>query len=273
MTYVLDDDLLTKGILIVEDNPVMRDTLVAVLDSGGFKRVYQASNVSQCLSVLTQSSGEILVVLLDLTLPDGTGLQIMEHLVNSHEHVVGVIVITEHTELGFAKDFFKLGTDEIIAVDYQLKGDLSSELLVEQVSRTISLIDNKRKHQSVLVQNEMWQKLTLIENKVALISDTVESFSQVDENVRAFKTLWLAENNQSVKLLDELNNGLPKEIAQIKNLLKDLEKTLQQELRRIDDRLAIAEKNSPSFIKDLGMDVLRLVIIAFAVINTIAKIS
>jgi len=129
--------------------------------------------LKQSLSILSESANEIYVVLLDLNLPDGTGLYIMEHLVNTHSYLVGVIVVTEISELQSARQFFQLGTNEVVAVDYQLKGELTYDYLVQQVNRTVRLIDGKRKHQTILAQNEMWQKLDSIDHTIHKLNGCV----------------------------------------------------------------------------------------------------
>ncbi len=201
-------DLMDKGILIVDDDSSTREVLSMLLSQKGYSRLYEAENIAQCLSILSEHGEQIYVVLLDLMLPDGMGLSVMEHLINSHSYIVGIFVITGFGSAEHARNFFQLGTDTILAIDFQQKPLLGKGLL-EQVNRTLTLIDNKRRQQSIYIQSEFWQKLSYIESAIGSLHDVREQLRSIEEKV---------------------------------------------------------ERLQRSFLKDLGMDVLRLVIIGLAVL-------
>ena len=207
---VLDKNVLDKGILIVEDEYHTRQMLAKILSEYGFNNLYQAENVAQCLSILSEHGEQIYLVLLDIMLPDGFGLSVVEYLVNSHSYIVGIIVITGFGTIELARDFFALGTDTILAIDFQQK-PLRLKTLLEQINRALKLIDTKRKSQSVRIQNELWRKLDNLEAKLASLHD------------------------------------------------------VREQLTRIEEKVERIEKHFPSFLKEIGMDVVRLVIIGLAV--------
>ena len=126
-------DLMDKGILIVEDEPSSRKYLSMLLSQQGYSRIYEAGNIADCLSILSEHGEQIYLVLLDLMLPDGWGLSVMEHLVNSHDYIVGIIATTGFGNIETVRDFFQMGTDKILAMDFQPK-PLSLKTLLEIVS-------------------------------------------------------------------------------------------------------------------------------------------
>ena len=94
------------------------------------------------------------MVLLDLCLSDGYGMNLMEYLANSHKYIVGIIIITGFGDADDAKRFFQLGTENIIARDF-IKKPFSLTLINEKVRHTIRYIKTKRRIQSALTQDQI----------------------------------------------------------------------------------------------------------------------
>lgn len=75
-------------ILVVEDEPVMRERLVDMLYNAG------ASQVSECIDVASARAAfaaqEFQIILLDLGLPDGNGHDLMQEFkgVRAEQHIV-----------------------------------------------------------------------------------------------------------------------------------------------------------------------------------------
>lgn len=204
----------SKGILIVEDDIGSAEALKTYLDSLGYNKVYIATSLRESLSILSQCEEEIYVVLLDLHLPDGYGLNLMEHLSNNHNFIVGVIVMTAYGDVSIANDFFKMGTDRIISAAFQEK-PISFKNFGEQIDRTTKLIDNKRKNQGVLIQEQVINRLENIDRELTSINQRLDKF---------------------------------------------------QILSELQERLVKIENQSPTFLKELGMDLLRVIIIGLAVL-------
>ena len=95
-------EIMNKGILIVEDESTIRSYTRRLLEESGYTNVYEADSLSESLSILSEKGENIYVVLLDLRLSDGNGLTLMEHLTNSFNFIIGVIVITGYASLDSA---------------------------------------------------------------------------------------------------------------------------------------------------------------------------
>lgn len=67
------------GTLIVDDHPLFREGLKAALESAGdFGEIAQAATVAEALSVLESPEGLPDLVILDISLPDGSGFDVLE---------------------------------------------------------------------------------------------------------------------------------------------------------------------------------------------------
>lgn len=77
-----------KRVLIVEDEPVLRDVIARNLTAHGCE-VRQAENVAEAIE---QLSAETDIMLLDINLPDRTGWDVLRHLKREGRHVPTVIV-------------------------------------------------------------------------------------------------------------------------------------------------------------------------------------
>jgi len=206
--------VIDKGILIVEDEPNTCKNLSGILAAKGFTEVYTSGSYFECISILSEHGENIYVVLLDVQLPDGYGLDLMKHLINSHEYIVGVIVVTAYGDVDMAIEFLHSGTDQIVPAAFQQK-PIRTDNLLEQINRTINLIETKRRKQSPFIQGKLLSNLEEI-------------------------NLQLTKLNSIVKKLDRIDG--------------------------IEERLNALEKKAPSFLKDLGLDIIRLVIIGLAVL-------
>lgn len=136
-------DLSDKGILVVDDDASFREAISQVLTNSGLTRVYQADGASKCLSILNQLGREIYLVLLDLNLPGRSGFEIMGQLGGSHPYSVGVIAITGEYGRERAKEFFKLGSERVVPIDFTTKPFDGPEL-VRKVQHSLTLIHTSR---------------------------------------------------------------------------------------------------------------------------------
>jgi DNA-binding NarL/FixJ family response regulator len=68
------------GTLIVDDHPLFREGLKAALESAGdFGAIAQAATVAEALCFLDRPEGREDLVILDISLPDGSGFDVLEH--------------------------------------------------------------------------------------------------------------------------------------------------------------------------------------------------
>jgi two-component system cell cycle sensor histidine kinase/response regulator CckA len=75
-----------EGILLVEDDPAASVSTARILREGGYL-VFEAASVAEALDVFGEERRAIHLVLSDMVLPDGTGLQLIDRLLSRGEDV------------------------------------------------------------------------------------------------------------------------------------------------------------------------------------------
>lgn len=106
-------------ILLVEDDPTLRNTMKDSLSSGGFA-VDAAANIAQAIALLEAESFDALV--LDLGLPDGNGYAVVRHL-RARNNPLPVLILTARDAVEDRVAGLDLGAD-----DYVVKPVALSEL-------------------------------------------------------------------------------------------------------------------------------------------------
>ncbi|MEX5634020.1 response regulator transcription factor [Parafrankia sp. FMc2] len=125
----------TTRVVVVDDHPLWREALSRDLGEAGFTVVGTAGSVAQALRVLAATRPDLVV--LDLGLPDGSGVEVIRALVGSAEAPhpltgapVSVLVVSASGEQADVLDAVRAG-----ASGYLLKSARPEEL-VDAVRRT-----------------------------------------------------------------------------------------------------------------------------------------
>lgn len=105
---------LNKNVLVIDDERRFRELLSRVISLEGYQ-VFQAKNVREGMSLLEEES--ISVVVTDVKLPDGNGLQVLDRIKKTYP-LIEVIVITAYGTIEDGVRAIKQG-----AFDYITKGD------------------------------------------------------------------------------------------------------------------------------------------------------
>ncbi len=121
-------------VLVVDDDPSIRQTMEAIVCSAGMKPLSAASG-EEGLQLLRRSSVDI--ILLDVQLPGMGGLDVLRHVRESHPDV-GVIVVSVVKDIPVAVEAIKLG-----ALDYVTK-DFSPGELSARVSKSLEQLRAQR---------------------------------------------------------------------------------------------------------------------------------
>ena len=119
---VLTDETLRGTILVIDDEPDIRDSLEALLSMEGY-RVVLASNATEGLRRLETSSYDL--VLLDLMMPDKSGMQVLDE-VRARDRDTPIFMITAYGSVEVAVTALKHG-----ASDYFSKPWDNEKLLIE----------------------------------------------------------------------------------------------------------------------------------------------
>ncbi|MEE8321830.1 MAG: sigma-54 dependent transcriptional regulator [Gammaproteobacteria bacterium] len=128
--------VLEKQILIIEDETVFARAVAKRLQRAGYKTDV-AGDLKSATSKFRASSPDL--ILLDMRLPDGSGLDFLSELRNKHQSSVAVLVMSAYGELEDAVAAMKLG-----ATDY-LKKPIDLEELLINVEKVIDKDELARK--------------------------------------------------------------------------------------------------------------------------------
>jgi two-component system, chemotaxis family, chemotaxis protein CheY len=120
-----------RGILIVEDEEAQLELFRLVLESLGYNNIYQAQDGTEALPILKARGNEIDLIVLNWEMPRMDGLTLMRHLAHSYPHTVGVLMESGYPHNEFKREFFKLGTNSVLPIDYLVKPFLLDEFALE----------------------------------------------------------------------------------------------------------------------------------------------
>lgn len=99
-------------ILIADDDPVLVHVLTTRLKKLGY-RVVVAFDAMQAIMIALRTPPN--AIILDISMPGGTGLQVLRQLKNSTKtNRIPIIVVTGSVEPGMAETVKKLGADEFL---------------------------------------------------------------------------------------------------------------------------------------------------------------
>jgi DNA-binding response OmpR family regulator len=98
-------------ILIVEDNDLVSGALRVLFEQTG-RRVSVAATVADAISVASADRPDLMLV--DLTLPDGSGLTILEALRRDHREPKVSVALTGHDDPAIARRCAELGCADVL---------------------------------------------------------------------------------------------------------------------------------------------------------------
>src|ERR1700685_1205810 len=119
---ILDDEVSRGRILVIDDEPDIRESLEALLSQEGYQ-VGLAANAAEGLKRL--DTGLFDLVLLDLMMPDKSGMQVLEEI-RARDQETPIFMITAYGSIEVAVEALKHG-----ASDYFSKPWDNQKLLIE----------------------------------------------------------------------------------------------------------------------------------------------
>jgi two-component system, OmpR family, KDP operon response regulator KdpE len=98
-------------ILIVEDSPLVTDALRVLITAAGYE-VEVAASVAEAIE--RGASAPIDLMLLDLTLPDGNGLEVLDALRSRSSLPRSTLAMTGHNDTGSRRRCIEAGCAEVL---------------------------------------------------------------------------------------------------------------------------------------------------------------
>ncbi|MGC8925835.1 MAG: response regulator [Calditerrivibrio sp.] len=100
------------NLLIVDDHPLFRKGIISVIkDALIFEKIFEASTIKEVFDLLKKE--KIDFITLDLNLPDGDGINIIEKI--DYEQNIPILVITTYNSQILSRDVLKKGAKGYIA--------------------------------------------------------------------------------------------------------------------------------------------------------------
>lgn len=110
-------DSRSDTVLVVEDERMLRAVLAAVLRAEGYQ-VVEATDAVEALDTLARhrAADDLCLVVLDMLLPRGSGLDVLSYLKASHSHVPVLAMSVDTSELVQAS---AAGADVVLAKPFE----------------------------------------------------------------------------------------------------------------------------------------------------------
>jgi DNA-binding NtrC family response regulator len=136
---------MSTKILVVEDDSVQREVLNQILRKDlGFNPV-PASDARTALSILKEDAGEIRLVILDMWLPDMSGMEVLETLTQRYPGLP-VIILTGHKDITLAVRSMKAGAFDFLTKPPEkerLHSVLQNALKISMLEKEVSRLKRK----------------------------------------------------------------------------------------------------------------------------------
>ncbi len=205
-------------ILVVDDNRQIADFLAeSMLPSLGYE-VLVARDANTAKKVIKQHKAKFDLMLLDLQLPDMTGLELLRHLDKDGYHIP-TILMTGHGSEQVAAEAFRLGVH-----DY-LSKPLDENFLTEAITR--SLAESRLQREKAILNSQLEEQvawLTSLSKVGQSVTSTLELGEVLVRIVEAGVSLTKAEEG-FLALLDKESGLLY--LRAVKNMDEDSIKTLR----------------------------------------------
>ena len=205
-------------ILVVDDNRQISEFLSGTLLPGLGYDVLVARDANTARKIIKEQKAKLDLMLLDLQLPDLTGLELLRHLDKDGYHIP-TILMTGHGSEQVAAEAFRLGVH-----DY-LSKPLDESLLTDAITR--ALAENRLQREKAILTSQLEEQVAWL-TSLSKVGQSVTSTLELDEVlvriVEAGVSLTRAE--EGFLALLEKESGLLY-LRAVKNMDEDSIKTLR----------------------------------------------
>ena len=165
-----------KNILIVDDDPATSAGMADVLEEWDYT-VTQAETVTTAWDTVQKSVPDVAIV--DLKLPDGSGLDLLKHIKDSYPDI-SVVILTGHASVDSAVSALKVGAEDYITKPVDLPR-------LEAILKSIA--DKQEMKQEILELRRQLQKMGTLGHMVGKspamqkLFEEIEMVANTDANV------------------------------------------------------------------------------------------
>ena len=136
-----------KSVAIVDDDEYVRDSLVELLDSVGYK----TQTFTQAKEFLNKNNfTDIGCILLDVRMPGMSGIE-LQHRLNEMEMTVPIIIMTGHGDIAMAVQAMKDGAFEFIQKPFR------DQDVIDAITKALEkdLLDSKKLDEACKIQQQI----------------------------------------------------------------------------------------------------------------------
>jgi PAS domain S-box-containing protein len=205
-------------ILVVDDNRQISDFLAETMLPGLGYDVLVARDANSAIKLVKERKANLDLMLLDLQLPDLTGLELLRRLDQDGYHIP-TILMTGHGSEQVAAEAFRLGVH-----DY-LSKPLDESLLTEAITR--SLAESRLQREKVVLNSQLQEQVEWL-TSLSKVGQSVTSSLELDEVlVRIVEAgVFLTRAEEGFLALSEKESGLLY-LRAVKNMDEDSIKTMR----------------------------------------------
>lgn len=189
---VRSDALEHATIMMVDDEPIIVETLENLLDDAGYRNFVSTTNPKEAIALMQSKKPDI--VLLDVMMPEVTGLDLLESMGMDEElQYIPSIIITAATDSGTKLKALELGATDV------LNKPVDPSELALRVRNTLATKAN----QDRLMK---FDALTGLPNRRFFMLQIAKAFTRAKENVSGFCLLHI-DLDHLKKINDTLGNN------------------------------------------------------------------
>ncbi len=210
MTHLTEEILLSKHILIVDDEDSFLEIFSWFLDNFGYKNIHKANNGEQALRILESQNCDI--VLSDLNMPGIDGYQLLEKIkLNPEWRNIPVIIISGANDIQNILRCIKRGADDFLAkpINHELllvrvHSGLERKYLRDQEKILYEELDKEKQKSEKILYNLIPQRIAdRLRHGETIIAESIESASVVFTDIVKFTDL--SKKIPATQLVDILN--------------------------------------------------------------------
>jgi DNA-binding NtrC family response regulator len=162
------------SILIVDDDEVMRETLSDVLKRREYE-VYSVGSGVETLSVIRKNIIDL--ILLDMRLPDGDGLELLKKIKEFDTEIL-VIIMTAYSDIQTAVSAMKSGAYHYINKPFDLE---ELKLLIEKGLETKSLINEVRRLHRQQKEGNQKSQIYGVTSQIQYVNELIGMISKTNK--------------------------------------------------------------------------------------------
>lgn len=200
------------SVIVLEDNDgdfvLLEDYLIEAYNTVKISRCKTFDNFMQLKE--TKPDFNFDLILLDLQLPDKSGIQLIENVL-SIKLLVPVIILTGYAELTLAKESLKLGVE-----DFLIKDEISPGILLKSIEFALSrsLYIKHIQAQNEKLRNIAWTQSHVVRAPLARILAIINLIEMVIEDPEEL-TFWLKQLRVSSDEMDAIVKKITEESQEI----------------------------------------------------------